>query len=509
MALLAAGLAIVLVIVLVGTRVMLHPQGRNSLVPAASPGATPATTPADSFPCALAAMVTVEADSGTPASTQITYIPGFVNMPSGEFRADPGASVADLPHAAGFGPTVYSAAAGRWLPAIPSSVSPEGLRYAYPAQAGASSTALHVVDVRTKSDRAVWSYGADVNVLGWDDRGILVMTVPFHGGIANFWRIDPGTGRASSAPASDNPNQVAIGLAGPASGGFSPLGSDGHGSTVFRLGSRDPGTIYSVVLVSGGRVTATLYYGRTGDAKDFDPDVVSFDAHGIWLANFDSTRVWLWRADSGLQSFAVSGLPSVSVPSGGHGFESLGTAGPCVPGTFTGVAAPPVTAPSPSPTPVVDWSPLLARPLQMPGIAPGATCPASPQKQLDVHAANGKNGPDYGYGPGPAYVSGQDTWYSAGSQGIAVLVEPQSRGPVLMRIRRIDGGSGSVSSFQLGVDLGAGAIGIPGGAPPPYWEVAGGGITFSAPGCYGIQFDGAGYTDVAVIRVVKGPPPPG
>jgi len=514
MALLAGGLAIVLVLALVGTRVMLHPQGRNSLVPAASPAATPAAA-ADSFPCALAAMVTVEADGGTPASTQITYIPGFVNMPSGEFRADPRASVADLPHAPGFGPTVYSAAAGRWLPAIPNSVSPDGLRYAYVTQAGASSSTLHVVDVRTKSDHPLWTYGAGVNVLAWDDHGILVMTVPFSGGVALFWRIDPATGRASRAPDSDDPNRVPVAALSPGSGGFSPLGSDGRGTTAFRLGSRDAGTAYSVVLVSGGRVTATLYSGRTGDAKDFDPDVVSFDAHGIWLANFDSTRVWLWRADAGLRSFPVSGMPMASIPPGGHAYESLGTAGACMPGTFTGVVASPVAAPTPSPSPsppVVNWTPLLARPMQLPAVSPGATCPASDVQHFDgqVKYAGGKisNGPNYGYGQWPAYLSGQTDWYSAGSQGVLVLTSPEYTGPVLMRVRRLDGDA-TVAVDGLGQILGSGAIGIAQGGNAPYWGEADGAITFSAPGCYGVQLDGNSWTSIAVIQVQKGPPPPG
>jgi hypothetical protein len=34
-------------------------------------------------------------------------------------------------------------------------------------------------------------------------------------------------------------------------------------------------------------------------------------------------------------------------------------------------------------------------------------------------------------------------------------------------------------------------------------------ITFSAPGCYGMQFDGNGFSESVVIQVKQGPPPPG
>lgn len=58
----------------------------------------------------------------------------------------------------------------------------------------------------------------------------------------------------------------------------------------------------------------------------------------------------------------------------------------------------------------------------------------------------------------------------------------------------------------LGQVLGSGAIGIAQGGNAPYWGEADGGITFSAPGCCGVQFDGDSWTSIAVIQVQKGPP---
>ena len=500
-AILATTLAVVLIVVLLGTRVMLPPQGGVAPAPGGSTAATPG---ADSFPCALPVIVTEELE------TSIKTVAGFVNIPDGGFRVDPKATVDDLPHNPGDAPMTYSAALNRWLPAIPERIAPNGTQYAY-VTPGAASSQLHVVDGATKSDRVVWTYAAGIDVVAWTDSGLIATTVPFGGGVLLTWSVDVTTGHISRAPASANPTNIPVSLMG-GSGGSSYMGSDAQGRAVFRLGSRDPGAKYSVVMVESGEVVATIYAGSQGDGKDFDPAGADFDAHGLWMGNFDAKRFWLWSSGS-LRSFSVSGLPAPYVGAGGQTFVSAGPAGPCVPGTFGGIAASPVPAPpSPSPTPNVDWSPLLARPLQVPTIASGSACPVSAVQHINgqVKAAGGKisNGPDYGYGQWPAYLTGQIDWYSAGSQGLGVLTSPEYTGPVLLRVRRLDG-IGSVTVSDLGQDLGNAAWGIARGGEPPYWAMAGGGITFSAPGCYGFQFDGNSWTSVAVIEVKTGPPPPG
>ena len=144
-------------------------------------------------------------------------------------------------------------------------------------------------------------------------------------------------------------------------------------------------------------------------------------------------------------------------------------------------------------------------------VAPATACPISAIERLSGQfKAGGKveNGPSYGYGQWPAYLSGQTSWYSEAGQGMVVLISPDYPGPVLVRARRLDG-SGSVTISELGPDLGGGATGIFQGGLPPYWGMAAGAIAFSTPGCYGIQFDGMSWTSVAVIPVLKGPPPPG
>src|SRR5947209_4921688 len=424
MAVLAAVLAVVLIVVLMSTRVLLRPLG--GVVPAAPvASAPPAATPlaSSAFPCALPAIVTVE------AGDSISQVAGFINMPDGGFRVDPNATVADLPQVQGFGPAVYSATLHRWLPANRNSLSPDGARYVYVEAAGKSSN-LHIVDAAHRSDRVLWTYGADISVDAWDGRGIIVMTVPFAGGVAILWLVDPTSGAASQIPASADPTRIPFGVL-PGAGSFSPLGSDGNGQTVVRLGSRDQGTRYSVVLVALDKVTATLYSGVNGDGKDFDPDTAWFDAHGIWLGNFDSSRFWLWNPGS-LRSFAVHGLPAPAVGAGGQTFVSVGPAGPCIPGSFAGVAASPVAAaPSPSTAPAVDWSPLFARPVTLPAVTPGSSCPVSDLQHIAIKVKMPKpfTGDAAGWGQWPAYVGGQDRWYSDGSQGLFVLTAPDCTVP--------------------------------------------------------------------------------
>jgi len=497
---LAVALAVLLVLVLVGTRGGWNPRG--SVVPLGKP--TPFPTAASAFPCALPVMVEGEAP-GAPVSARI----GFVNVPSGSFRVDPRASA---------GSNYYSAALGRWLPAMQRTVSPDGTSYAYvklmPEGAGYSSftsSELHVVYAPSNEDRKLWSSVDGIDVVMWQPTGILVSTVPKQGGVMLLWRIDPANGHVARAPQSADPGRPPL-AAMPNGGSSSYMGSDVQGDSVFRLGSRDPGTKYSVIVVQSGR-TITIYSGTQGDARDFDPAGISFDIHGIWFGNYDGKWAWLWSPTSGLQGFKVSGLPA-ALPGGDVLFFPQG---PCVPGEFTGVAAAAFAHPTPSPSPsvpAVDWSVLLARPLVLPAMPASGGCPVSPQQNLAVTTSTGKGGPNYGYGQWPAFVSGQIYWYSAGSQGVVFLVSPEYKGPIIVRSKRLDG-SGSLGIAAgpgpsgPSVALPGGTLGIPVTSSPPYWGVWFGVMVPTAAGCYGIQIDGNSWSSVAVIQVQKGPPPPG
>jgi hypothetical protein len=339
MALLAVGLALVLVLALVASRVALRPQGLNQ-----TGGKGGVAMAADAFPCSLA--VEAISTAQNPGQDPVTSVSlGFVNIPGGGFQVDPAATVVGLPVGAITGQDFfYSAALKRWMPASTQAISPDGLSYTYvkllPAGAtysDATSSEVHVFDVVKNSDRKVWSSSSSVQLVSWDSAGILVSVMPFQGGTVLLWRINPATGAVSQAPTDADPTVLPI-AALPGGGDSIYLGSDGHGQYLHRLGSRDKGTKYSIVVVASGRVT-TLYTGTVGDSMDFDPVGVYSDGHGLWLGNFGGSRIWLWSQSSGLRSFPVIGLPPS--PSG-YAFTSFAfiPAGACVPGTFAGVAAP-------------------------------------------------------------------------------------------------------------------------------------------------------------------------
>jgi hypothetical protein len=501
MGLLAVAVAVLLIVVLVGSRIALQPRGY--VMPASSPSAL-AVLPPDSMPCHLA--VQLVQDAGNPGSTSAMAVTmGFINIPAGAFEADPGARVSDLPSGSVGTQSVYSAALGRWLPASIQSVSPDGRSYAYVKQVQAGSE-LHVVDAAHKADRRLWISRDGIDVINWSASGILVSTLPHGGGVMLFWYIDPSTGTGTQAPDSVDPRRMSLGLL--PSGSWASYGTDSSGTTVFRSGARGGSDPEKVYVVQSGKATL-IYSGTAGDAADFDPETSFTDAHGVWIGNYDGRFVWLWSESAGLRNFKTSGGPP---PPSGYQFTSAAflPAGPCVPGVFHGKAASPLpaaTSPSPSPpAPVVDWAPLLAKPLQLPSVVDG--CPVSPQKNLQVTTTSGKGGPNYGYGQGPVYLSGQTNWYS-GTQGVVILTDPRYAGPVLVRAKRLDG-SGSITFMgNNGIVFKDGGLGIPQTSAPPRWGAYFGTMSPSAPGCYGIQFDGTSFSEYAVIEVKQGPPPPG
>jgi hypothetical protein len=511
MVLFAVGLAVVLVLALVASRVALRPTGMT--LPGAQGGVA---MPADAFPCSLA--VEAVSTGQNPGQNPVTAVSlGFVNIPGGRFQVDPAATVVGLPVGALTGQNFYSVTLKRWVPASEQTISPDGLSYTYvkllPAGAtysNAMSSEVHVFDVVRNADRKVWTSSSEVELVSWDSAGILVSVMPFRGGAVLLWRINPATGAVSQAPMDADPSLLPT-SALPGGGSSEYLGTDGHGQYVHWLGSRDKGTRYSIVVVASGTVT-TLYTGTVGDSMDFDPVGAYSDGHGLWLGNVGGSRIWLWSQSSGLRSFPVTGLPPS--PSG-YEFTSfaLMPAGACVPGTFAGVAAPglpPATTPPPSPSPPqIDWAPLTAKPVTLQRLSPGTPCPVSPQVDLVV-TTNGpkKGGPNYGFGQGPVYVSGQIMWY-AGAQAILFLTDPKYTGPVLVRSMRLDGTGSVTISGQDATALARGAVGLAQTSSPPYWGMWIGTLTPSAPGCYGIQFDGTSFSSSAVIAVSPGPVPPG
>ena len=153
----------------------------------------------------------------------------------------------------------------------------------------------------------------------------------------------------------------------------------------------------------------------------------------------------------------------------------------------------------------------LRRPLHIPHIASGATCPVT---------ASSRPSPLYGrtLGRGPAYpltawrtgtlsffypVRPSQQWYPSDWSGQKVLwiVAPRYRGPVLIRGRQLDGPN---------------LVRFDNSSPPPAeLQIPAGGVTSTggfrnwasetrlrAPGCYAWQVDGTTFSRVIVFRAV-------
>src|SRR5450759_5128045 len=134
-----------------------------------------------------------------------------------------------------------------------------------------------------------------------------------------------------------------------------------------------------------------------------------------------------------------------------------------------------------------------------PTLAPNETCTASSMADL------GSVIPNYGAGVGPAYLSGQDSWYS-GEQLPILMVDSQYSGPLLVRAFELGGdGKSKVTLADLpsvpytkpgwreavvpalhttGGGLYLGAV-----APTSFWRAWYGSLSTDSPGCFGLQVD--------------------
>jgi predicted small lipoprotein YifL len=179
---------------------------------------------------------------------------------------------------------------------------------------------------------------------------------------------------------------------------------------------------------------------------------------------------------------------------------------------------------SPLPAGVDAMTGLQQRPMRPPTLAANETCSASSQADLGAVA------PNYGAGVGPAYMSGQDSWYSGGQVAI-LMVDSQYSGPLLVRAFQLGGDGKSTVTLadlpapdnanvadkerQHGVAM-VSALHTTGGglylgavAPTSFWRAWFGRLATDSPGCFGLQVDGDVFTEFIVFAVNPGTPPPG
>jgi hypothetical protein len=138
--------------------------------------------------------------------------------------------------------------------------------------------------------------------------------------------------------------------------------------------------------------------------------------------------------------------------------------------------------------------------------------------------------PDYGFGAGPVYLSGQSGWYSGGQAAI-LMVDSTYSGPLLLRASQFGGDGRSQITLvedtlppsvfaadaakerQHSVTLVSAVHTTDGGlqaAPSsPLWRAWLGRLSTDGPGCFALQVDGTGLTEVIVFAVQAGAAPPG
>src|SRR5579872_2082174 len=151
--------------------------------------------------------------------------------------------------------------------------------------------------------------------------------------------------------------------------------------------------------------------------------------------------------------------------------------------------------------------------------APCATCTASSIADL------GSVVPNYGAGVGPAYLSGQDSWYSAG-QAATLMIDSKYSGPLLVRPFQL-GGDGT-SKVTLGdfpptdvikqephvtvvpaIHTTGGGLYFGPVAPTSSWRAWFGVLSSDGPGCFGLQVDGDVFTEFILFVVNPGTSPGG
>jgi hypothetical protein len=157
---------------------------------------------------------------------------------------------------------------------------------------------------------------------------------------------------------------------------------------------------------------------------------------------------------------------------------------------------------------------------------PPASCHGSSMTQISSVA------PNYGYGTGPVFLSGQSEWYAAGQVAV-ILVDSRYRGPVSLHASEV-GGDGAANitlaegtlpdtandvvvykERQHGVEVVSatpqadGGLTLAAGGSSSMWRGWFGELSTTGPGCFAVHADGETFSEIITFWVAPGHAPPG
>jgi hypothetical protein len=269
---------------------------------------------------------------------------GFVQISDGSAVADPSGAVVpgsgrDLRTRTAAAPVLYGAAgaspsyhpgAGRWVPAPPAAIAPDGLRYAYGAGDG-----VHLVDVRNASDRVLGG-GGGLEVIGLRAEGVYAVRRQQAGGAtAGLLLVDAGTGAVRTLrPSETGVEWAAVGAdaawavavlpgAGadelwrldPATGGVTVwlhrqgvglriVGVDGDGQPLVQVAAPQASSVWLVTAPGQARQVSEDVPG--GDDTPGYPVSVT-DAGGVWMSD-DGGTLYRFSRSTGLRRVDIPRL---------------------------------------------------------------------------------------------------------------------------------------------------------------------------------------------------------
>ncbi|HEU5199509.1 MAG TPA: hypothetical protein VFU32_07725 [Ktedonobacterales bacterium] len=159
------------------------------------------------------------------------------------------------------------------------------------------------------------------------------------------------------------------------------------------------------------------------------------------------------------------------------------------------------------------WTALQQVPLHIPTLSPGEPCPVAPVGQVNPNLGDALGtGPAFlvGFGKAGALDLSQASQQNGAYSVLTLLTAPPAyTTDMLVRGRQMDGaaavlfseetGSGLLTQLQLSPDTAGTTGGASGG-----WLTWSAFLVVSGAGCYGLQIDGAGFSEVIVFQITKG-----